>query len=170
MASLQSLSVKIFISACVLIASAFTSLSIYSRLKSVNPNSINFPSFVTENVSISLRPCNIVVAHGPDPFAAYATLIWTYPINFFIYAERTNSTLWIDFNSDYNNICNDSSMEHDNVWNYYLNPIDPHSQHCNVNTSNYTVLSKHFVFPEIHYVKRMGSACMVLPLASFPPT
>ena len=74
---------------------------------------------------LPLKPCNIVIAHGPDPHAVTATLIWLYPINFLIYSERNHMTLWIDFKNDYNKHCYDPKMGHENVWNYYLYPIDP---------------------------------------------
>ena len=98
-----------------------------------------------------LRSCNLLRAHGPDPYAAYGTLIWLYPINFLLYSEMNNFTLWIDFKNEYNDLCYDPAMGHENVWNYYMEPIDPQHAHCDVNTSTITVLSKRDVFPEMHY-------------------
>ena len=118
--------------------------------RSSNKDDIN-KLLLLKNKIIKLKSCNIVKVHGPDKYAATATLIWLYPINFFLYAERNNMILWIDFNNDYNKNCYDPKMNDENVWNYYLNPIEPLSQGCNISISNISILSKKFIFPELHY-------------------
>ena len=108
-------------------------------------------AIVVSDTNPDLKHCNIVIAHGGDPGAAFATQIYLYGINFFIYAQLNNMTLWIDYNNDYNSICSDPSMNDENVWNYYLEAVTPSSQNCNVNKSNFTVLKKGYIFPKIHY-------------------
>lgn len=121
-----------------------------------DPNAVSDPDweFGPDSKSDSLLPlrsCNILRVHGPDPYAAYGTLIWLYPINFMLYSEMHNFTLWIDFKNEYNNLCYDPQMGHENVWNYYMEPIDPDQAHCDLNQSQITVLSKKEIFPEMHY-------------------
>ena len=93
------------------------------------------------------------MGRGGDSGAGTATIIWIYPINYFLYAERNNMVLWIDFKNEFNAVCYDPKMGYENVWNYYLDPIDPESQGCDVNVSNITVLSYEYVYPFIHHVE-----------------
>eukprot|EP01084_Bolivina_argentea_P137425 242014_1 len=97
-----------------------------------------------------LHACNILVAHGSDPYSGLATMIFIYGINFLILSERRNMTLWIDYTADYNKIYYDPNYN-ENVFEYYFEGITPESQHCNKNISNYTVLTKHEIWPDMHY-------------------
>eukprot|EP01084_Bolivina_argentea_P065473 119345_1 len=129
---------------------------LYYTFNSIGP-SVSSIIYTETNTSFIKKPifCNIVVAHGGDPNAFLATLIWLYPINFLIYAQLNNMILWIDFNNEYlyNKHCYDPKMGHENVWNYYMHPMEPISQGCDMNISNITVLSQEYIFPEMHYYK-----------------
>ena len=97
-----------------------------------------------------LKACNIVIAHGGDKGAGCATQIFLYGINFFLYSQINNMTLWINYKNNYNSICSDPLMNDENIWNYYLEPVTPLSQNCNINISNITVLKKKYIFPRMH--------------------
>eukprot|EP01083_Nonionella_stella_P313349 1124429_1 len=107
---------------------------------SVTPPILDDPDqFIMHSMSQSktkLHACNILVAHGGDPYSGLATLVYIYGVNFLLMAERRNMTLWIDYTAEYNNIYYDSNY-HANVFEYYFKGITPEAQDCNRNTSNY---------------------------------
>eukprot|EP01083_Nonionella_stella_P068596 182304_1 len=95
------------------------------------------------------RSCNILVAHGGDDGAGFATLIFAYPVNFVLYAQKYNYTLWLDYDPSYNDLYYDE--EHGpNAFEYYFRPIEPNWELCDKDTSHYKVLKPNQINPGIH--------------------
>lgn len=97
--------------------------------------------------------CNILVAHGTDKYSGLATMIYIYGINFLLLAKQKNMLLWIDYKNNHNSIYFDEDHSpNENVFSYFFENIDPHQTHnCSNKTSNYTILSKKEIFPDMHY-------------------
>ena len=95
--------------------------------------------------------CNILIAHGGDHGAGFATLIYAYPINFILYALKYNYTLWLDYNPSYNDLYYDKDYG-PNAFEYYFNGIEPNWNLCdkgnialqNVEHRNNSVLNQIF--------------------------
>eukprot|EP01084_Bolivina_argentea_P121919 216073_1 len=102
-----------------------------------------------QNTKQRRRTCNILVAHGGDEGAGFATLIYAYPINFILYAQKYNYTLWLDYNPSYNDLYYDK-LYGNNTFEYYFSTIHPNWHLCDKHKSNYKILSLRDINPGIH--------------------
>ena len=98
------------------------------------------------------RSCNILVAHGGDPGAGFATLIYCYPINFILYSQKYNFTLWLDYNPKFNDLYFDKERG-PNAFEYYFDEIAPDWSVCDRESSKFKVLKKGEINPQIHKIE-----------------
>ena len=99
--------------------------------------------------------CKIILAPGTDPDAALTTLVFEYPVNFLIHAEKHGYVLWINYTKemnklytspDVNKITNLNLKNVENVFEYYYEGITPESQGCDLKKSK--IVYK-WTFPEV---------------------
>lgn len=145
-----------FIISCVVLY-ALTWLSYVSTptepdLTSTQPPADSNTAIVHET-PLRRRSCNILVAHGGDDGAGFATLIYAYPINFVLYAQKYNFTLWLDYIPSYNDLYYDEQYGN-NTFEYYFAPIEPEWNICDRETSTYKVLTRGNINPGIHKRER----------------
>ena len=141
---------------CLLIY-AFLFISYLGRETEVQIESNDHP-MILSRIEISpprRRTCNILVAHGGDNGAGFATLIYAYPINFILYAQKYNYTLWLDYNPSYNDLYYDEEYG-PNTFEYYFDGIVPNWNLCDKEKSNYKILIQKDINPGIHK-KEIGS-------------
>ena len=93
--------------------------------------------------------CSILVAHGGDDGAGFATLIYAYPINFILYAQRYNYTLWLDYIPSYNDLYYEKKYGR-NCFEYFFDGIKPNWNLCDKKKSKYKILKKLEINPGIH--------------------
>ena len=122
---------------------------------------VEFMEYGINGIDID-KECNIVVARGADHYAALSTMIFLYGVNFLIYADKYNYTLWINYTNEYNNkyyykdinkISDNIKLDNiENVFEYYYEGINPKNQGCNMKSSKIAkILSKQEIFPDLHY-------------------
>ncbi|ETO12711.1 hypothetical protein RFI_24667 [Reticulomyxa filosa] len=111
-------------------------------------------TFLTTGNSGCGHSCQILRVHGPDPYAGFGTLIFLYPINFLLYAEKHNMYLWIDYMPSFNDKYYDPAHGN-NMWEYWMEPMIPPLD-CNFWISKIEVLTKEQIFPGIHYRFKEG--------------
>eukprot|EP01084_Bolivina_argentea_P121920 216077_1 len=117
----------------------------YSNNIKSNITNVTFIN-LSNTTNVNKISCNILIAHGGDTYAGFATLIFTYPINFISYSIAKHYSLWIDYRLYYDK---NYDPKNKNVFEYYFQPINPFDK-CNKTTSQYTTLTKKEIKHRIH--------------------
>lgn len=151
---------RFFLPCIILLCFLIYAIVFISFFNSDHAISVSTDSSELRSIATSVRKsCNILIAHGGDDGAGFATLIFVYPINFLLYAQKYNYTLWLDFIPKFNNLYFDPAHG-PNPFEYYFHGITPdwHNE-CDNATSHYTKLRKGEINPKIHKQEKSSIHC-----------